>query len=213
MGTKVCKVKVCDRPVHARGLCAAHLKRQDAGKPLGGRITPRGGPERVCLVEGCTTITRSYHGFCDAHRHRAATNDTRPARDIAERECAFPACDRIARTKGYCTGHYQQHRTSGELRPLKVPSGRYINSNGYALVYKPDDPSTTKNGWVMEHRWVMAEHLGRPLYPDENVHHINGVRDDNRLENLELWSSSQPSGQRVEDKLAWARQILERYER
>jgi hypothetical protein len=58
----------------------------------------------------------------------------------------------------------------------------------------------------------MEECLGRELRGEENVHHINGVRDDNRLENLELWSSSQPPGQRVADKVAWAKEILALYE-
>jgi hypothetical protein len=57
----------------------------------------------------------------------------------------------------------------------------------------------------------MQEMLGRELFPDENVHHINGVRDDNRPENLELWSTSQPSGQRIPDKVEWALEILRRY--
>jgi hypothetical protein len=57
----------------------------------------------------------------------------------------------------------------------------------------------------------MAEYLGRPLRRDENVHHINGDRTDNRIGNLELWSRSQPSGKRVEDLLEYAQVILDRY--
>lgn len=63
----------------------------------------------------------------------------------------------------------------------------------------------------LAHRVIMEKHLDRELLPDENVHHINGVKIDNRIENLELWSTYQPSGQRVVDKLEWAYEIIRRY--
>ena len=86
-----------------------------------------------------------------------------------------------------------------------------VTNYGYVLVYAPDHPAVTTRGWVMEHRVVMEQTLGRPLAPDENVHHRNGVRADNRPENLELWVRAQPTGQRVADQVTHARWILSRY--
>ena len=67
--------------------------------------------------------------------------------------------------------------------------GRYKCVHGYIHVWKPDHLNCTKKGYVREHRLVMEEHLGRLLEKREIVHHINGIRDDNRIENLQLFNS------------------------
>ena len=72
-------------------------------------------------------------------------------------------------------------------------------------------PNASTKGIMPEHRLVMSRILGRPLVPGENVHHKNGDRKDNRPENLELWNTAQPSGQRIEDKVEFALMILNLY--
>jgi HNH endonuclease len=66
--------------------------------------------------------------------------------------------------------------------------------------------------YVFEHILVAEEMLGRYLTADETIHHRNGVREDNRPENLELWTRPQPNGIRASDAVSWAREILARYE-
>jgi hypothetical protein len=89
--------------------------------------------------------------------------------------------------------------------------GRTRHKAGYVMVRVPDHPRAGKSPYVFEHILVAEQILGRYLSPGESIHHRNGVRADNRPENLELWTTPQPSGIRVSDAIAWAVEILRRY--
>ncbi len=89
--------------------------------------------------------------------------------------------------------------------------GRTRHKAGYVMVRVPLHPRAGRSPYVFEHILVAEELLGRHLIAGESVHHINGVRDDNRPENLELWTRPQPSGIRVSDAVEWARAIYDLY--
>lgn len=83
---------------------------------------------------------------------------------------------------------------------------------GYIAIFEPAHPNAHKDGYVYEHTKVMAAQLGRPVRPFEEVHHKNGIRHDNRPENLELWARSmQPTGSRVSDLIDHAVRVLNLY--
>lgn len=89
--------------------------------------------------------------------------------------------------------------------------GRTRHKAGYVMRLAREHPRAGSNGYVFEHVLVMEELLGRRLLAGETVHHLNGVRDDNRPENLELWTRPQPSGIRASDAVAWAHEVLARF--
>jgi hypothetical protein len=94
---------------------------------------------------------------------------------------------------------------------MKKYIGQWKTRGGYVVLAFPDHPNADPHGRVYEHVVVMADKLGRPIRKGESVHHTNGIRDDNRPENLELWVHPHPSGQRVDDILSWAFDIIESY--
>lgn len=85
----------------------------------------------------------------------------------------------------YLHGHNKSGRARGPESP-RWKGGRAITSKGYVLIHCPEHPNCGAYGYVSEHRLVMERHLGRLLGPDEVVHHVNGVKNDNRIENLEV---------------------------
>lgn len=136
-----------------------------------------------------------------------------PVKRKGNKTCS-KACDykrRSITTKGRTLNTGKSHFKKG-IKPHNYHGGIQDTEKGYKIIHKPEHPTSNKRGYVREHRYVMEIHLGRALTGDENIHHLNGVRHDNRIENLELWSTSQPSGQRIADKVKWAKEILEKYD-
>ncbi len=82
------------------------------------------------------------------------------------------------------------------------------------MVFQKGHPRAqgSRGNYVLEHILVYEKHLGRTLYRDETIHHKNGLRHDNSIKNLELWVRPQPTGIRVSDAVAWAKEILVRYD-
>jgi hypothetical protein len=141
-------------------------------------------------------------------RSRSGGDMSKPKRrHDPELLCSIENCQKKHSANGYCSMHWQRAKNGIDmnLSPQERNPGQWgkwsKNTDGYVIRSRQIGSRKEQQS---QHRYVMAEHLDRNLLPGENVHHINGIKDDNRIENLELWSTSQPSGQRVEDKLAWA---------
>jgi hypothetical protein len=209
----ICSIETCEKKVLARSWCPMHYGRwQRSGDPQAdipaqGRI---GSPHRptdghLVLCVECNQMLplddfpprrsrcrKCYPEYRDANR-RCVCLDCGASASVGAKRCR--PCADLAR-----------RQAPGPDRKLITDSG-YVKLKGYY-----DHPNATGNGYLLEHVKVISDMIGRPLLPGENVHHKNGVRDDNRPENLELWVISQPAGQRAKDLLAWAREIISRYE-
>lgn len=192
-----------------------------------GRLKHRQGPTMLALTCGHCGVqfTRRKgqereHPFCsqacylasDYHRHLVGEANSRRNPDAKVTEpCVYCGVD----VERYLSSRGKQVFCSRDCHDSyrRARQTKHVTGHGYVIMYVGRDyPNATKTGHILEHRKVMQDILGRPLVEAENVHHINGVRGDNRPGNLELWSRSQPRGQRVKDKIRWAREFLALYE-
>lgn len=207
-----CAVTGCEKDVGAKGYCAMHYARSRKNLSLDApaRTSPYAGQH--CKIDGCTRPAKARQ-MCDVHYGRSIKGRPMdaPIREVGlHTVCTVDGCDRPHAYKRLCKFHGQRQRHGIPLdQTRKAPTGvRRVLEDGYVSVYHPNHPNATSEGRILEHRFVMAEHLGRPLAPTETVHHRDGDRENNDLSNLELWSRAQPAGQRVEDLLPyWVAQI------
>lgn len=163
-----------------------------------------------CSVQGCDRPATAAAGLCQMHYGRKRQgipnwDSLTPQRMKRGSACAVDGCERAVYARGYCQMHLQRIDRLGAAGPaglLKAAKGAGgLDGRGYRVI-------TVDGQRYLEHRWVMEQTLGRPLEPDEEVHHKNRIRDDNDPSNLELWCVPQPRGGRAEDLVEF---YVERY--
>jgi hypothetical protein len=184
-----------------------------------GRKTGRSWDNRCSeAVRSCSSVRPLTHLIDATDRQDEMKATNAPASRVnANPICGWEDCSERPLlnsrgwSRGWCGAHVSRGLAQsrgmdlGDIRITEVGHEIRTAASGYSIRYSPEI------GSIVEHVYQMEQRLGRKLVKGENVHHINGVRDDNRIENLELWTRPQPAGIRAADALDWAREIIARY--
>ncbi len=199
---KKCSFGGCDRKYMARNLCNAHYGQQNRGMQLAPLRLYRIGPLQPKEVP--KELRRAFN-FKHQVTKKTGTNYLSWWIQRICTQCGkqkeIPLKRILASLKnGSFTGKcFPCSALCGTSHP-SWRGGRLYDKSGYIRIYTPNHPSYAQTtNYVLEHRLVMEKKIGRYLSSHETVHHINGIKNDNRPENLELWIGSQPTGIRAED--------------
>lgn len=176
-----------------RGKATNTLNQRNSGP---GFRYPAGPPMKTCITCGKIYRPTSGHRSCPPCR-----------KESRKKPC--PTCGtKIHWESTSCVRCYPA--TGPNSNSWK--GGKTRHKKGYIMVLVRDHPRAPRNnGYVFEHILVMEGVLGRILLEGECVHHKNRIRDDNRPDNLELWTTAQPAGARVSDLIEWAEWVLRTY--
>lgn len=181
----ICTIVNCEHVAVARGWCTTHYARfRRRGDPLEG--TPAHRPVFAMPAEELKSLYDAADSISDVARQIGVPIATVRYHLV---KAGIPIRDR-----GWHSPKSTPPRTMEESPNWR--GGRHGNGKGYIMIYAPNHPTHNGKGYVAEHRLVMEQTLGRLLLHSEIVHHLNGIRDDNRPENLELWQCKDPPGVR-----------------
>lgn len=153
-------------------LCRMGMTRELTCEHCNEQYQPRGGLQRFCPK--CI----HYDTEC-----LVCSKPIRAQRSKPAKTCSFNCKQRYTSAMRWCM---KDEFGTPLIRKLGTPGRKRKTMYGYIQIYFPEHPMAGSRGYMFEHRLVMANHIGRNLEPIERIHHINGVKDDNQIKNLEI---------------------------
>lgn len=230
-----CAYESCDEPaLGGFGLCDGHYQQSKRNLSL---VPLQQRQPEFCTVEYCSELvgTKGGKGYCPRHyssysrwgdptdidqgdrrrdgRRKTTARTAKPIADVKSKEpCPVVGCPRTQHRNGLCGSHAYSLDKYGDVLEIDRIRERKdspfpfwtVDEEGYMV-------ASIDGKKVYQHRLIMEKLTGIQLESWETVHHVNGEKNDNRPANLELWPSTHPSGQRVEDIVAHCVMVLNRY--